>query len=395
MRLASAAATINMYRSSPLPPDLDLPIDALAAGFNDVTNSYKFHWFLAILAHLQQTEETVATVEQLIARMVADVWYPSNYFRLSFGKQDRLGLIASRMRLEHNLLVNTPKPAIITAALNVLSERPKLGQELQSLARFVPYRFLRPFFGAQLRGLADWKVNDEIRRCADWSFTEQDAPCFYRFIDKPALAIEIHPLWATYLQRNFTIVTGYCLWHLSNYLQRNNPNVPNIVGKIFPPEERNLSIGRRFWRLVLNSLGELHCVYSGAVVDKSSFSLDHFLPWSYVAHDLLWNLVPVPKDVNSAKGDQLPDLDRYFEPYARLQHAAVQVIAATHQEVLLEDHVMLFRMQSAEEVCALPYDVFKRLLQDTIAPQIQIARNMGFTAGWSYLRSPSLRATAG
>ena len=33
---------------------------------------------------------TVA-IDELMARMVAAVWYPSNYFRLSFGKQDKLG----------------------------------------------------------------------------------------------------------------------------------------------------------------------------------------------------------------------------------------------------------------------------------------------------------------
>ena len=38
-------------------------------------------------------EDGAATVaiDDLVARMVAAVWYPSNYFRLSFGKQDKLG----------------------------------------------------------------------------------------------------------------------------------------------------------------------------------------------------------------------------------------------------------------------------------------------------------------
>ena len=109
-----------MYRSTPLPPDLELQIDALAAGFSDVTDPYKFYWFHAILAHLQETQETVVPVDQLIARMVADVWYSSNYFRLSFGKQDRLGQIAAGLRSDHDLPVNAPKPEIINAALAAL-----------------------------------------------------------------------------------------------------------------------------------------------------------------------------------------------------------------------------------------------------------------------------------
>jgi HNH endonuclease len=45
---------------------------------------------------------------------------------------------------------------------------------------------------------------------------------------------------------------------------------------------------------------------SGAPLDDA-FSIDHFLPWSFVAHDLLWNLTPVFGTTNSKKGDALPN----------------------------------------------------------------------------------------
>ena len=37
-----------------------------------------------------------------------------------------------------------------------------------------------------------------------------------------------------------------------------------------------------------------------------NFQLDHYLPWSFVGHDRLWNLVPVSAEANRQKGDRLP-----------------------------------------------------------------------------------------
>ncbi|MFO7585650.1 MAG: HNH endonuclease domain-containing protein [Anaerolineales bacterium] len=48
-----------------------------------------------------------------------------------------------------------------------------------------------------------------------------------------------------------------------------------------------------------------------ALLYKGAYSLDHFLPWRYVAHDLLWNILPASKSVNSSKSDSLPHLPRY------------------------------------------------------------------------------------
>lgn len=77
-----------------LPPSTKLPIEHLATCFNNVTNSYKFYWFLSILEHIKENQAPTIPIKHLLAAMVATVWYPTNYFRLSFGKQDRLSLIA-------------------------------------------------------------------------------------------------------------------------------------------------------------------------------------------------------------------------------------------------------------------------------------------------------------
>ena len=47
------------------------------------------------------------TFKQLVACMVSNAWYPSSYFRLSFGKQDRLNDIVAKVRTEEGLLANS------------------------------------------------------------------------------------------------------------------------------------------------------------------------------------------------------------------------------------------------------------------------------------------------
>jgi hypothetical protein len=260
-----------------LPPSSYLPIEHLASSFGNVTNSYKFYWLLAILDHLKETGETTISINHLVSRMIAGVWHPSNLFRLSFGKQDRLGLIASAIRAEGALPANATKDDIVRVVLSYAADSSDLAQQVRSLAAYVPYRFLRPFFNGPLRGIADSKVNARVRQMADQQFAADNVPCLYRFVNSGEPAIELHRRWADYLQTNVAIVTGYCLWHLTNYLQKNNPNAPNIPGKLIEPGQRNLRNARRFWNLALAQLGAIRCVYSGETLDAVS-SLDHFLP---------------------------------------------------------------------------------------------------------------------
>ncbi len=73
-----------------LPQSSDVPVNFLAGSFSNVTASYKFYWFLAILDSLERFHEPVIKFSDLNVEMVASVWYPINYFKLSFGKQDKL-----------------------------------------------------------------------------------------------------------------------------------------------------------------------------------------------------------------------------------------------------------------------------------------------------------------
>jgi hypothetical protein len=368
-----------------LPYSTKLPINHLAASFDNTTNSYKFYWFLAILEYIKETNSRFIPLNHLLAKMVASVWYPTNYFYLSFGKQDRLSKIALNLKAENKLAIDAKHAEVVDTVLVQIPEDSTLSNEITSLCRFVPYRFLRPFFANELRSEKDYKINRLIVELAENGFSDADNLCLYRFVSDPENGIELQKDWFEYLQQHLTILLGFCLWHLLNYLQKNNPNVPNIASKLFEPRQRDLKQARNFWRLAFDQIGTIHCVYSRQAIQKDSFSLDHFLPWRFVTHDLLWNIIPVPKNVNSAKSDNLPAVDTYLVPFAQLQYTAFQAVAKLQKQKLLEDYVLLFKKENVAEVKAMPSEQFVTLLYDTIAPQIQIAQNMGFAADWSYV----------
>lgn len=368
-----------------LPKSPNLPVEYLAAGFSDVTNSYKFFWFLSILEHVRENQSTFIPINDLLAMMIASVWYPTNYFLLSFGKQDRLGQITLQVGKLAGLSSDSTRQEVIRTVQSIIATSSPMSREILSLGNYVPYRFLRPFFATQLRGLEDWKVNDIVVNISQQSFTDAIQPCLYRIILHPRPAIEIQSSWFMYLKRHLPILTGFTFWHLVNYLEKHNPNVPNISAKLFEPARRDLNQAREFWRTVFDKAGQLTCIYSGQKIQKKDFSLDHFLPWRFVAHDLLWNIIPVPKSVNSSKGDTLPDFNRYFTPFVNIQYRAIQAIVDSKKNHLLEDYVLLFSVDSIEKLQELPFRVFRDKYRTAIAPQFQIAANMGFSTGWIYV----------
>jgi HNH endonuclease len=203
----------------------------------------------------------------------------------------------------------------------VLRDAIKNKNRYDELVRYVPFRLIRPFF-KELRGLKDYQVNNRITIVAEDMF-EVRKP-LYKF-NQTATEIIIHPEWATYIQANYRIIRGWAAWGWLQYMQRNNRNTPALANKLFPPREReSMQFQISYWEEVLKNCADFRCVYSDKILTLQDMSLDHYLPWSFVAHNQLWNLVPVPKSVNSSKSDRIPN-NIYFEKFVKTQHLGITV----------------------------------------------------------------------
>lgn len=102
-------------------------------------------------------------------------------------------------------------------------------------------------------------------------------------------------------------------------------SVPGIADKLMPPQERKLEKVKKYWKLIL-TLEPVKEIYGGNILTEKDISIDHFVPWSYVAHDEMWNLNPTTKSINSSKSNNLPDWDTYFNKLARQEYQSYELM---------------------------------------------------------------------
>jgi hypothetical protein len=311
-----------------LPPSPNLDVARLAALFNQTTNSYKYLLFQAILSLLPERYRpgtpTTLSYTDLSAEMVALAWYPAHFFKLSLGSQDKIRNALNQVTffttdwsLGHPKTQESLRRAILLGGI---------GDELNGLMRYVPTRLLAPFFVSEVSGMEDHLKNRVIEQLSRNYFDSRKP--LYRITDVGLPAVEVHPDWGNYLMESYAIVSGWSAFRWIEYLQERNPNVPAVPNKIRPPANRSsLSAQADYWRSVMTE-SPVKCLYSGVILDPDDFVLDHFLPWSFVCHDQLWNLIPVSKQANAAKSNSLPH-ESYRPCFIDLQAAGLAISSRT------------------------------------------------------------------
>lgn len=338
-----------------LPEHQELPVNLLAACFNKTSATYKFYWFLAILNRVEQGEIVIPKMN-LFADMIANSWFTVNYFHVSFGKQDKLQQAVEKVKLLENLTIDADRYTIFLHLTN--SDQKSTHRELWYFNSEVPHRFLSPWFSA-----------DDMNRAYQHSqsFTNN---CLYA-VDREE--ITINPVWLDYLKNNAGILKAFCYWHLAVYLQSKNPNVPDIPNKLIKvPFRKSLIEQRKFWDIVIGELGSVDCIYTNARLNIGKYAVEHFIPYAFVSHDLIWNLIPADPSFNSSKSDKLPRLDKYFDPFFRLQQQALEIIRhKAPKNKFLEDYLTLFPLSGTQ-----PLE--RQQFLEQIQPLVTIASNNGF-----------------
>lgn len=368
-----------------LPASDSVNVAALSAIFSNTTNSYKYLFFTAILEILRRRQfEALSPIsfQELVIEMLASAWYPHTYFKLSFGKQDQIAQKLGTLDLEIS------EPILkFTDTDKKLLRKTILDQNLQdiikALSRYVPFRLLNPFLADQLNDVDKGKGNAldvaMPKIAADAFETAQPLYKFNSVQYRDVNAIYLHSAWVSYFERHYVIVRGWAAWEWLGYMQRRNPSTPGLTNKLFMPNKRDsLAKQTKFWKLVL-SHQPLACIYSGALLDSSMpISLDHYLPWSFVAHDQLWNLIPTLPAINSSKSNSLPMSD-LFESFVTIQHSAL-VISRKHMKLKeWESFVESYEVDlgiTSDKLTDL--DSLREAYNRVIGPLLSLAKTQGF-----------------
>ncbi len=354
-----------------IPQSEILTTNRLGKIFNNTVATYKYFWFVSILQIHAKSENSKIDVWDIVIRMVANAWYPIHYFRLSFGKSDSLFNIVMEIQRITQIPIDANADTIIDGINNRMDDR-EIKRQLNILTLNVPYRFLRP-----------WVDTSDDREMIFRSQTLENGCLYSLFKDNSDFFIVLNPAWDKYLHNHYNILVNFAYWNLTLFLQVRNPNVPAIPNKLIRPETRNsLTRQHHYWDLVINLRGAIHCIYTGKELHPADYDLDHFIPWSFVSHDLLWNLIPSDGSINSSKNNKLPDLNFYLPKLAYLQHHSLQtVIKANKEPKVLEDYISLG--YTAKELADMSDEHFMEIFERTFNPINQIALNMGFET-WKY-----------
>lgn len=345
-----------------LPLQESISISRLSQVFNNTSATYKFYWFISILEIYAKKQESRITFNEILTRMIANAWYPIHYFRLSFGLQDLLSENTKEIQCITDIAIDLDKDQL--QALLMSNTDRRVRSLINNFSLQVPYRFLTPW----IKYISDRDMMEKSH--------EFKNDCLYSIQgDK---AIVLNEKWCEYLFKNNSILLDFCYWNLTMYLQTKNPNVPDLANKLIKPILRNtLTLQRAYWEIVFDSELEIECIYTGKKLRKENYDLEHFIPWSFVAHDLQWNLLPSDKVINCSKGNKLPSLDLYFSKFVKTQKTALEIVFRGHPHNKKLEDFSIFGLPASDLAQMSLYD-FNQLYYKMLSPMLQTAENMGF-----------------
>ena len=372
-----------------LPYSDELNIGYLSKLFDKTTNCYKFFWFQAILRKMDGMHCSF-TFDELINEMIADAWYMVTEYHLRLGPigiKDNLEEVVKYIHTNYGFPSAEKRDKILAFLKN--TDDTEILKYKSKLTQHVPYRLQSPFYDEIHINQKLWnKAGQELIN----EINEQRRLIYY-FSGACDLKTEIRVsgLWAEYLWRHKEILKGWTQLHLINYLQKKNPSVPGIADKIERQEHRDsIERVRKYWKLIIQIDPTLKDIYGKVTLAQldESISIDHFVPWQYVAHDELWNLHPTKKSINSSKSNSLPSWKDYFSPLGELEYRAYELKNSNEHVAEEFDKIAAYHLNNQKVRSQLYEDDLKKedfiiRLEHVIKPVYESAQMSGFQK-WVY-----------
>lgn len=364
----------------------DLNIDSFIHMLDDTTECYKFYWLDALLK-LFSLGKTEIVFDDLINQMIADAWYSVVEYHLHLGPKNASGKIMNSLEravIKLSQLTNIPNDADRDTIILAVKENDReLHGEKDQLTKNVPYRMLSPFMH-EVKG--NDRIWDQKKRLIAYIEQLNKKECIpYQITNGAGLKkrVVINEEWQNFFMDNFVTISGWIEVKKVRYLQGRNPGVPGIIYKLVPEnnKQRKLRYVRNLWNTIIETK-PVYDIYSEKLLGLDDFDIDHFVPWSFVANDELWNLLPMDSSLNSSKSNNLPQW-KYFELFAKNQYMMYE--SAKSSEKIMDKFKKCQRDNlvmpwSMEELYIAENDreAFIKVLEEKLHPVYESARIQGY-----------------
>ena len=308
-----------------------LDIKSFSLMLKDPSYCYKFYWLEAIVRLISEGV-TETTFDGIIDEMICSAWYSVREFHIHLSGLGSDGSIRDGLERAIRLLSSLSGLSSGASRVEIKNEIRRFQKELyaakEQLTHMVPYRALAGFFANAGETGVNW---ESVRRMTAYieAFNREKTALPYILGGSSKLAREVrfHPEWVRMIQDNTVAILGWIQYEKVRWLQNNNPEVPGLVYKLAPMDERMRKLGkvRKLWAGVLEQT-EIRDVFTDRPVQPGNYDIDHFIPWSFVMNDELWNLMPMEASLNSSKSNRLPKWDPFFTRFSENQFLLYRLI---------------------------------------------------------------------
>lgn len=373
----------------------ELDIQGFSKMMKDPSYCYKFYWLEAIVQLILE-DRTEAPYDEIIDEMIANAWYSVLEFHIHLsgiwgngGVRDNLEKAVIKLRDLSGLSANASKVEIKNKIRDFSKQ---LHVEKQALTLNVPYKALSGFANK-----TDEKISLDSsagRMMAYYNkLNETDILLPYTFGSENGLnrIVKFSADWILMIKDNAVTILGWIQCEKVKWLQNNNPEVPGLIYKLEPLNEkmRKLSHVRNLWDGILQ-LKRVADVFTDELIERDNYDVDHFIPWSFVMNDELWNLMPMDSSLNSSKSNRLPDWEEFFGRFARNQYIMYEMIYTAEEirklyEACFRDNLHsiwanteLYRRGNSEAE-------FYGILEKNMKPVYESARHQGYDV-WEWRR---------
>ena len=363
-----------------------LEIKKFSAVLNSPSQCYKFYWLEGILQLMKETGQREFRFEEIIDRMIANAWYTVTMYHLHLGP----GRIdnAHSDKVEDAVLILkecVPELPVTASRERVIAAIHQHENELyyakNELTKNVPYRLLSPFLNVETN---DWYKRDRIISIINDHNQTSVLP--YNIIkERRALdsRIVVNEEWARWILLEYPILIDWINYNKVIFLQGRNPEVPGIIYKLEPPSVRKLDEIKNLWKAILDR-NPVTDIYTGKLLNEERYDIDHFIPWSYVAMDEIWDLIPADRSCNTSKNNRLPEWNTYSDGFLNTQFMVYQEIFSNDQIYDLFEKCRRHNLNSRWAVDQLYVSghsdyMFKSILEKNLKRVYDAAAIQGFT----------------
>ena len=292
---------------------------------------YKFYWLEAIVKLISENKGE-ASYDEIIDEMIANAWYSVLEFHVHLSGVWADGEIRDNLekaiRKLHRLSGLTANASEVEIKNQIRKFEKELHPEKMFLTQNVPYKALSGFAN---KGEEHIDLNSSAGAMMSYynRISALSRPLPYTFGDQKGLGrkIRFHEQWMQMIQDHTVSILGWIQYEKVCWLQSVNPEVPGLAYKLAPMDEkmRKLSHVRKLWDGILD-ITQITDVFRGEPVKKEDYAVDHFIPWSFVMNDELWNLMPMDSYLNGMKSNRLPKWDAFFRKFAANQYIMYELV---------------------------------------------------------------------